>query len=138
MTFLNKPYYPLPEPQLFVKSPFMGYPNSSTIVLSLECYLQSELAGLMTEISEYLNPNYNTFLTARSLEALIIDFTTEAIRRIQFYPATALDASENQIDPVAMGVKYGRLQMSLMQQIDSGDGKTSLWDAWLAMTAPIK
>ena len=138
MTWIPKPYYPLPEPQVYVSSPFMNYPNSKTLTLSLECGMQSELYSTMSNIAAYLNPDYNTFLTARTLEALIADFTIGGVRRVQFYPAIGVDAAGNPIDPVALGVTYGRLQMTLMQQIDSGDGKTSLWDAWVAMTEPVK
>jgi hypothetical protein len=134
MTWLAKPYYALPEPQTYVQSPIMNWPPSIlTTTLSLECALQSELASTMSDIAAYLNPNFNTFLPARSLQALINDFIAQAMNRLMWYPASGAG-----VDPVALGTKYGKLQMSLMQQIDSGDGVTSLWDAWIAMQEPVK
>ncbi len=134
MNWLQKPYYPLPEPQAFVDSAVMNWPPSMTTkTLSLECALQSELYSTMSNISAYLNPNYNTFLESRTLAALINDFIAQAMYRLMWYPAAGAGA-----DPVALGQKYGKLQMSLMQQIDSGDGVTSLWDKWTAMTEPVK
>ena len=132
--WLAKPYYPLPEPQVFVDSTIMNWPPSyTTKTLTVECALQSELASTMSNIAAYLNPNYNTFLPARSLQAIVNDFIAQAMNRLMWYPASGADA-----DPVALGTKYGKLQMSLMQQIDSGDGATSLWDKWTAMTEPVK
>jgi len=134
MTWLQKPYYPLPEPQVFVDSSVMNWPPAMTTkTLSLECALQSELYSTMSNISAYLNPNYNTFLAARSLQALIDNFTAQAAYRLMWYPACGAG-----LDPVTLGQHYGKLQMSLMQQIDSGDGVTSLWDKWTAMTEPVK
>jgi len=133
-TWLERPYYPLPEPQVFVDSPVMNWPPSiTTKTLSVECALQSELASVMSNIAAWLNPNYSTFQSSRSLQSLVNDFTAQAVNRLMWYPASGVG-----VDPVALGLKYGRLQMSLMQQIDSGDGVTSLWDAWLAMTEPVK
>ncbi len=132
--WLAKPYYPIPEPQVFVDSTVMNWPPSYiTKTLTVECALQSELAGVMSNISAWLNPNYNTFQTSRTLQSLVNDFIAQALYRLQWYPASAAGA-----DPVALGIKYGRLQMSLMQQIDSGDGVTSLWDKWTTMTEPVK
>lgn len=135
MSFLAKPYYALPEPQAYVDSTVMNWPKTMTTkTLSLECALQSELASTMSNIAAYLNSNYNTFLSARSLQALIDDFTAQAAYRLMWYP----DCGAAGADPVTLGSKYGKLQMSLMQQIDSGDGVMSLWDAWVIMTAPVK
>ena len=86
----------------------------------------------MSDIAGYLNPNFNTFLPARTEQAIINDFIEQAIYRIMWYPTLG-----EGIDPVGLGMKYGQLQVSLMQNIDSGDGKTSLWDAWVAMTGPV-
>jgi len=108
-------------------------PTYTTKTLTVECALQSELAGVMSNILAWLNPHYNTFQTSRTLQSLTNDFISQALYRIMWYPATGMG-----VDPVALGQKYGKLQMSLMQQIDSGDGVTSLWDAWTAMTDPVK
>jgi len=87
MDWLEKPYYPLPEPQVFVDSPVMNWgPSSVTKTLSLECALQSELYSTMSNIAGYLNPNYNTFLPSRTVQALINDFIAQAMYRLQWYP----------------------------------------------------
>lgn len=131
--YLVKPYYPLPLPQIYVATSVKNWPaGATTKTLTVECYLQSVLSSTMSNIIGYLNPNYNTFLTERSEIAIVNDFIETATNRIQWYPGTGF-----QVDPVAMGTEYGQLQVALMKQIDSGDGKTSLWDAWVAMTSPV-
>jgi hypothetical protein len=134
MDFLQKPYYPLPEPQVYADTSIKGWPPAlTTKALTIECYLQSELYSTMSNIEGYLNPNYNTFLSARTAQAIMDNYVWEALNRSQWYPTLA-----EGIDPFSLGMKYGKLQISLMQQINSGDGVTSLWDAWVKMTEPVK
>lgn len=131
--WLVKLFYPLPLPQVYVATSVKNWPaGATTKTLTVECYLQSVLSSTMSNIIGYLNPNYNTFLTERSEIAIVNDFIETAANRIQWYPGTGF-----QVDPVEMGTEYGQLQVALMKQIDSGDGKTSLWDTWVAMTSPV-
>ena len=131
--WLIKPYYPLPLPQVYVSTSVKNWPaGATTKTLTVECYLQSVLASTMSNIIAYLNPNYNTFLAERSEAAIIDMYVATAVSRIEWYPGTGF-----QVDPVQLGTEYGQLQVALMKQIDSGDGATSLWDAWTEMTGPV-
>lgn len=132
--WLEKPYYLAPDPPVTMLSTVRGWPaDDKTEVVTAEQALQDELQQALSVINEWLNPDYNTFLPARTLDALINDYIGQAIRQIMFFPTTGIGVKVFQL-----GTKYGRLQMNKMKQIDSGDGKTSVWDAWISMTAPVK
>lgn len=141
MQWLHKPYY-VAGPQVFVKSIVKNWPTNVFITtLTVESYLQSLLASTMSNIAGYLNPDYNTFLSARTPEAIIEDYVQTAINRIEWYPSTGADINGTAIDPVALGTQYGQLQVALMQQINASDADgedgISLWDSWVAMTGPV-
>ena len=101
--------------------------------------MQGLLAGKLDDCQFWLNPNHNTFLTARTDQALINDFVLSALQRGVSFPAIVTDGE----DPIALGAQYARQMISIMQQINSGsvNGGTdgvSLWDAWTAMKDPVK
>lgn len=141
--WLHQPYYAQP-PQAFVPTgitdPITGKPivtNSgpaSTVTLTVESYLQSMLESTMSYIQGYLNPAFQTGVAVRTAQAIIDNYVATAKQRVVVYPDTTAGA-----DPTALGNQYGNLQVSLMQQIDSGQyGGTpgvSVFDAWTAMGA---
>lgn len=139
MNWLQKPWYERP-PQVKIDSTIRGFPpNVIEPTLTLESILQGLLAGQMDDAQFWLNPNHNTFLSARSEQAIINNFTLTALNHIYGFPGLAVDGE----DPIALAMQYGRLMISKMKEINSGgvaggtDG-VSLWDAWTAMTEAVK
>jgi len=139
MTWLTKPYYVRPD-SVTIQSTIRGFPPSIVEpTLTIESVMQGLLSGKLDDCHFWLNPAHNTFLTARNEQAIINDFVLSALQRGQFFPAIVTDGE----DPIALGTQYARMMISIMQQINSGgvgggtDG-VSLWDAWTAMTEPIK
>ncbi len=139
MEWLNKPWYERP-PSVTIQSTIRGFPPSIVEpTLTIESVMQGLLAGKLDDCQFWLNPQHNTFLTARTDQAIINDFVLSALQRGVSFPGIVTDGE----DPIALGTQYGRLMVSKMQQINSGsvNGGTdgvSLWDAWIAMTEPVK
>ena len=133
MDWKRAPYYPRPDVAYVENATMSRVPGQTSKTITVESALQQELAARMSNILAWLNPNYNTFQTSRTVQSLMNDFIEQAQFRIGFFPSTG-----DGVDPIALGMQYGRLQMTLMQEIDSGDGATSLWDAWTRMKEPIK
>jgi hypothetical protein len=139
MTWLSKPWYVRPD-SVTVQSTIRGFPISIVEpALTIESVLQGLLSGKLDDCQFWLNPAHNTFLTARNEQAIINDFVWTALQRLQWFPGLTTDGE----DPIALGTQYARQMISIMQQINSGgvgggtDG-VSLWDAWTAMTDPVK
>ena len=132
--WLKPPYY-LGTQTLVETTSSSGVP---ALTLTIESDLSMMLGSTMSNIGIYLNPNATLGLTARTGAAIIANYIATAQQRATAYPSTA-----NGIDLVARGTYYGNLQISLMQQIDSGNftggtSGTSLWDAWTAMQGPAQ
>ena len=132
--WLTPPYY-IGTQTLVETTSSSGVP---ALTLTIESDLSMMLGSTMSNIGIYLNPNTTLGLTARTGAAIIANYIATAQQRATAYPSTA-----NGIDLVARGTYYGNLQISLMQQIDSGNftggtSGTSLWDAWTAIQGPAQ
>lgn len=141
--WLSKPFYPY----MPADSDWVTTTSSSGVpafTLTVEAFLKATLRNTMSNIGGYLNPNYNTFLPARTAQAIVDMFTATAIDRTIHYPSTGKG-----VDSEALGKKYGGMMVSLMQQIDSGQFTepsqvkyakpgVSLFDQWISMTEPPK
>lgn len=139
MTWLAKPWYVRPD-SVTIQSTIRGFPQSIVEpTLTIESVMQGLLAGQMDDVQFWLNPDHNTFLTARTDQAIINNFVLSALQRGVSFPGIVTDGE----DPIALGTQYGRQMVTLMRQINSGGiaggtDSVSLWDAWTAMTAPVK
>ncbi len=116
--WLKPPYYIAP-PEIWATDPSFG------VALSNESYLQMMLESTMSDISAYLNPAFQTGLTAKTAAAIVANYQATVVQR---------EAILRKLtgDPLALGLKYGNMQVSLMKQIQSAPGSgVSLWIAWV-------
>lgn len=118
--------------------------GAPAFTLTVEAFLQATMRNIMSNIGGWLNPNYNTFLPARTAQAIVDMFTATAIDRTVNYPSLGAGVNSEEL-----GAKWGGAFVSLMQQIDSGQfteanqvkyakAGVSLFDQWLTITEPPK
>lgn len=107
--------------------------GNPTRALFVEGYLQAQIKGSLSSVDSWLDPTYyNPRNTDKTLDGFVAAFVWTAQKRIEFYPTMGQD-----VDPVSLGVEYGSLFVSVLQQINSGGMKNgvegrSVWDVWVS------
>jgi len=130
--WIYKPYF-RPGPQIFIKSTVANEPGQTTLVETVDSYLQSMLDSTLGDIADYMNPDFTTGLTARTEQAIIDNYVLTAQEHVEAFPTTGIN-----VDPVVLGTYYGQLQVARMKQILGWKKmQKSVWEVWVAMPGPI-
>lgn len=138
--WLKEPYFEVDDPILKVDSTTRNMGSAHQEIPTVEADLQLLIKSTLGGISYWLNPTYFNWWP-RDEHGMIDSFITTAVERTRWYPGTIIDPRTNlRIDPVAVGMNYGRKFVGILKQINSGpftngtEGK-SLWDAWVEMSS---